>query len=379
MLGSIVGIDIGTSAIRAVHVRRASRSHPRVTRVGEISLPPGTLVNGELRNPDIVAEAIRRLWKKAHFQSRAVALGIGNQQTLVRRIDLLTDGDPSRLKAVLGEQMDGTLPVHVDELVLDGYPMGEFIAKTGEIRVDTFVVGALAAAAENMYATVRQAKLRPMRLDHAGFALVRAAVTTFGDPQKVPGEPADRVEHLCEVVVDIGAQAIIVAIHHGGRPALIRTITGGGESITRALVDHLGTTFTQAEYLKSVLGIAPVTPADMEAISARLVGMQLDPSLIQMAQQIINLMASSLLQGIRETVEFYLASDPYASGVLRVVLAGGGSQLPGLAHRLASELRTDVGPLTPLSTFASTSAKRSRWASLDPRFSLAFGLATEVK
>lgn len=379
MFNSIVGVDIGTTAVRAVSVRKGAKGKPTITRIGEIGLPVGALVNGELRDPDVVAEALKRLWRKSHFPTRAVAVGIGNQQTLVRRADVLAAGDPNALKEILDEALDGNLPVPTDELVLDGYPMGEFVAKSGNIEIDTFVVGALAAASENIYATLRDAKLRPMRLDHSGFALIRGAVTNYGSPSSVPGQAADEVEHPCEIVVDIGAQTIIVAIHHLGRPALIRSIPGGGESITRALNDQLGIPREQAEYVKQCLGIASVTPENTAAVAERFHSLGLAPDSIATAQHVINMMASALLQNVRETAEFYLASDPYVSGVLRLILAGGGSQLPGLSQRLAAELRTDVGPMTPLATFASSSAKKTRWGRLDPRFSLAFGLALGVK
>lgn len=377
---SVVGVDIGTSGVRAVHVSRGSRGKVKVSRVGAVTLPPGALINGELRDPSAVGLALKQLWKRSHFATRAVALGLGNNQTIVRRADILFDGDLSHIKELLSEQMTGELPVDPSELVLDGYPMAEFVDKQGDIRMDTFVVGAIAAASENLYAAVREAHLRPTRMDHAGFALIRAAVTTFGDPSKVPGEEIDDVERNCEVVVDMGAQSILVAIHHNGRPALIRAIQGGGESVTRALVDHLGVTESQAESIKAILGIAPVTRENADALRVQLASAGLeDPALIQMAQQVINLMASTLLQRVRETVQFYLASDPNVAAVDRLILSGGASKMPGLAPRLAAELRTDTGFLTPLSAFAANKSKSTRWASLDPQFSLAFGLALDVK
>ena len=144
-------------------------------------------------------------------------------------------------------------------------------------------------------------------------------------------------------------------------------------------MDQLGLTFDQAEYVKSVLGISPVAAESNDGGVGTLKSLGLDTTTISIAQNVINLMASSLLQGIRETVEFYLASDPHVAGVLRVVLAGGGSQLPGISQRIAAELRTDVGPLTPLGALASSKSRADRWRSLDPRFSLAFGLALGVK
>lgn len=376
---SLIGVDIGTSGARAVHVRQGSRGKIQVARVGAVTLPPGALVNGEMRDTAAVAVALKQLWKRSKFRTRAVCLGLGNTQTFVRRADILFDGELSHLRGLLSEQLSGEMSADADELVFDGYPMYEFVDKSGDVKMDTFVVGALSAASENLYAASREAKLRPSRIDHSAFALIRASVVTFGEPGKVPGPEIDDTERSCEVVVDLGAQSILIAIHHEGRPALIRHIQGGGESITRALMDHLGLSFEQAETVKAVLGIAPVARENAEQTFARVAEAGLDPSLIQNAQQVINLMASALLQRVRETTEFYLASDSNILGVERLILSGGASRLPGLADRLAAELRTDVGYLSPLQAFAPNKGKGARWGHLDPEFSLAFGLALDVK
>src|SRR2546421_4646018 len=81
-----VGLDVGTSAVRAVELV-LGREQVTLTRFGQVALPPGAVRGGEVVDAPAVSSAIRRLWREAGVRSRTVGLGVGNQRGVVRQAD----------------------------------------------------------------------------------------------------------------------------------------------------------------------------------------------------------------------------------------------------------------------------------------------------
>ena len=71
-----VGVEIGTSAVRAVEVRSTAVG-PEVVRFGQVALRAGTVRDGEVVDGAAVAEALKRLWADAGFKAKDVVIGSG--------------------------------------------------------------------------------------------------------------------------------------------------------------------------------------------------------------------------------------------------------------------------------------------------------------
>jgi len=85
-----VGLDIGTSAVRAAEID-TSKSHPVLLTYGQVGLPPGSLVDGEIRDTTSVSEALEKLWKNGQFGGTSVIVGIAGLRAITREIDLIEE------------------------------------------------------------------------------------------------------------------------------------------------------------------------------------------------------------------------------------------------------------------------------------------------
>lgn len=370
MFRSTIGVDVGSTGVRACQVS-SSRGRPKITHAAEVKLERGVVVGGEVREVEGLTSALNELWKVGKFSSKSVIVGMAGQQTLVRQVDL--PWEPADVfREALPLRVSQDLPVDPMEMTLDYYPLTEF--QRGQALMQrALIVAAMNAGVENAADALVAAKLKVTRADFSPFALIRSAVHTAGDGSNVPGAPADGEERPCEVVIDVGGQVTIVAIHDQGRPLFVRLVSAGADSVTRALADHLQIRAETADALKRSLGIQGV---GMEQMSPDLAA-QIPANAVPVAQQVVNLMAGSLVQVVRESVEYFLAASPNTTGVSRVLLSGGGALLGGYADRVASELRAPVALLAPMNAFAVGRAKKN--VALDPRMNLAFGLAMEVR
>src|SRR5437773_8739906 len=107
MAKTLVGLDIGSTAVRAAEV--ASGDVPVLARAAQVPLPPGAVENGEVRQPDVVSEALKELWGRSRIRSRQVRMGVGNQRVVVREIALPWLPE-KELRASLGFQVQESSP-----------------------------------------------------------------------------------------------------------------------------------------------------------------------------------------------------------------------------------------------------------------------------
>src|ERR1019366_10623236 len=83
----VVGLDIGTSAVRAAELEFGSGA-PKLVAFGQVGLPPGAIVDGEVQDLSAVSDAIERLWQNGKFQSKSVVVGIAGLRAITREVDL---------------------------------------------------------------------------------------------------------------------------------------------------------------------------------------------------------------------------------------------------------------------------------------------------
>jgi type IV pilus assembly protein PilM len=331
MASTVVGLDIGSSGVRAAEFKVGARG-ACLRRFATTPLPPGAVRAGVIADVPAVAEALRELWSKGRFSTKEVTFGIANDGVLVRQMDLAWM-PPADFRKALRYQVADALPVSVDEANLDYHLLDE-ITVPGEDEGQTrrmarvLLVAAAREMVDGFVEAVRSAGLRARRADLLPFALIQAAR---------PGSDLHT-----EAIVDIGADTVSVVVHQGGQPRFVRMITGlGGDTITRALQDRYDWSWEDAERTKIVVGLPPTEgPAGAETDQDR-------PE--HPAQHVVAERVADLLAEVRATLNFFLDSDSAEADTLaRVVLAGSGSRLGGLAEVMALGLGVPVEPLEVL-------------------------------
>jgi type IV pilus assembly protein PilM len=335
-----IGLDIGSTAVRAAELSLGD--NPSVIRVAQVPLPAGAVDNGEVREPEAVSEALHQLWDAGGFKTRKVWLGVGNQRVVVREISLPYLPE-KELRSSLGFQVQEFIPMSVDDAVLDFDTMGEFEAE-GRKMVSILLVAAQRTMVDKVVQAALGAKIEPVGLDLIPFALVRAVGTSdAGMDLEQTGD---------EAIVDIGAHVTNIVVHARGETRFVRILPSGGRDITLAISHSLGIDDEIAERLKrgedvgqiemgapeSVGGDADVGPetaggAPIEPDPGSTTGARATPDPEQV-RQIAMRRASSLIDEIRSSLEFYAAQSQGGPGLSRVLVSGGGSKLPGFLELL---------------------------------------------
>ena len=84
---SLVGLDIGSSAVKAVELRR-SGDRCGLVAAGVETLPHETVIDGTIADGGAVSDAIRRLWNRLNFKTKNVAVSLSGHAVIVKKIAL---------------------------------------------------------------------------------------------------------------------------------------------------------------------------------------------------------------------------------------------------------------------------------------------------
>ena len=342
-----VGLDIGSSAVRAVQVTLGGRGPSTLDRLGQVVLPPGAVRDGEIVDAGPVVEALRTLWTRYGFKNRHVYLGVANQQVVVRQIDLPYLPD-EELRRSLEFQAQDAIPIPIDQAILDFHTLEHFENEQGERFSRILLVAAQRQMVDSMLEVVTGAKLEPVGLDLDAFAMLRSLA-----PEGVLDDRDG------EMLIDVGASVTNIVVHENGIPRFVRILLMGGGSITDSLMSAMSIEHEEAEDLKARTGLSDEYGFDDDD-----------------AARLITERALRFVDEIRGSLDYYSAQTDSVP-VRRAILSGGASQLPNLRERLSETLRMPVDRGHPMQDLkiGNVGLASEQLIEAEPYLTVAIGLA----
>jgi type IV pilus assembly protein PilM len=340
----VVGLDVGTTAVRAAELS-ARRGEIVLERFGQIALPPGAVIDGEVAQPEVVAGALKELWKRVRYSTKQVVVGVANQRVVVRLTDLPAMPE-AELRASLRYQVQEYIPIPVDEAELDVNILGEHEETNGQRMMRVLLVAAQKDMVAGLVDAIDKAGLDPVGVDLTPFALLRALAP----------EGAQVYPEAGEALVDVGARVTNIVVHEAGVPRFIRILLMGGHDVTEALATALSMDPERAEMTKFEVGSGAV----VDQAAAGVVSQKLD----------------TFAEEVRGSLDFFRAQSG-ALPIARVLVTGGGSRLGQLVERLGRVLNLPVEPAHVLGhvRLGRLGLRPEQLAELDPVAPIPVGLA----
>ncbi len=338
----VVGLDIGTSAVRAAELDMG-RGIPALVAFGQVGLPPGTVVDGEVRDISAISDAIGRLWQNGKFTSKSVVVGIAGLRAITRELDLPYVPD-DEVDSAVRFQSEEVIPFPPDKTILSAQVLADYKMPDGSTARRVLVAAAHNELVEGVVAAVEGAGLHVEGVDLVSSALVRALV----DRAHLSESP--------EAIVSVGAGLTVVVVHQRGMPQFVRTIGTGGNASSAAIASALDLPLVDAESVKRRLGEhLPQVEAAERAVQ---------PSIFEIVTE------------IRNSIQ-YFATLPGREPIARVLVTGGGSRLRGLIEQLRTQVRIPVEAVSPLARLdlSSLDLNPEQALSIDPVLAAPIGLA----
>src|SRR3954470_20500790 len=143
-----------------------------VQRAAAADLPLGAVRDGEVLDSEALGSALKRLFAE-HRLPRRVRVGIANQRTIMRTIDLPPLERDAEIEAAVRMHAPDHIAMPLDQAVLDFQVLGLVDTPEGP-RMRVVVVATDRESVERLLEAIRRAGLRAEGLDLSAFALIRA-------------------------------------------------------------------------------------------------------------------------------------------------------------------------------------------------------------
>ena len=320
----LVGLKIGASQIAAAQV--VNRGGPRIVRMARMPLQRGVVVGGELREPEELATALKTFFKKNKLPRTNVRLGISNNRIGVRTFDITGIDDPQQLANAVRFRAQETLPIPLDEAVLDHRILDDWVGADGVRVCRVLLVVAHRELVERYVGACRKAGLKLVGIDLEAFALLRA----LNDPEQPPGEDA------AVVCVSIGHDRSTLAVSDGRVCEFTRVLAWGGSALDGALARVLDLTPSAVVPIKHALSLSD------EGEAAGLDARHADEARRAMVAE-LQTFARELVASLR----FY-QEQPKSLGIVEILVTGGAATCGGLAAELERLIGIPVRVADPL-------------------------------
>jgi type IV pilus assembly protein PilM len=314
---AVVGLDIEPGFVAAVQARASAGEGLAIERAATLPLGPGIVREGEVADPEALAEVLRELFRQ-HKLGRRVRIGVANQRIVVRTVDLPPLEDAKEVAAAVRFHAQDHIPMPLDQAVLEHQSLGLVDTAEGR-RTRVVLVAARRDMVERLHAAARQAGLRPDGIDLAAFAMIRALHR--GDA----GGGAT-------LYVSIGGVTNL-ALAEGTTCVFTRVAPGGVEALAAELAERRGLTLEHArQWLVHVGLLEPV-----EAVAG-------EAEIVAEARSVLVEGVRRIADEVRNSLDFYRAQAG-ALAAERAVVTGPAVAIPGFCEQLgaAIALPVDVG------------------------------------
>jgi type IV pilus assembly protein PilM len=308
---SMVGVDIGSSSVKAVELQGKNGDFQLVS-LGYEGLQPDSVVDGQIMELNAVSSAIGNIFTEHKIKTTKVAAGVNGHSVIVKNIVLpqMTDDE---LQESFAWHAEEHIPFDISDVNLDYH-----VTDSTPEAIHVLLAACKRDKVANLKQAIQLAGKQPAVIDVDAFALQNCYELNY-DPQ--PGQVV--------ALLNIGASTTNINILNGNRSVFTRDATFGGNQYTSLLQKELGLTFDQAEQVKR--------------------GMPLPESIEQRdIQPIVDTVSDILALEIQKTMDFYRATvEDGEEAVQQILVSGGGSKLRGLVEFLASRFEVTVEVFDP--------------------------------
>ena len=357
----VVGLDIQPGFVAAVRAR--VNGSIMAERAATLPLPADTVRDGEVMDQDALGETLRELFAGTRLGKR-VRVGVANQRTVLRTLELPPVTDHKELAAAVRFQAQEQVPMPLSNAVLDFHPLGIVDTPAGP-RQRVVLVAAQRDMVERLLQAVRQAGLNAEGVDLSAFALIRSLYRP----------DADQVGRILYLNVD---GLTNLAIAEGPICRFTRVVGSGLEGMAVELAERRSIPLVDARGLLAAVDLrapahaeeprAVVAEEPVEAPNARAEGEEPEDADVEPADEqdmsyeeltaveapasadsgsdadVLSVVESGIrdISGeVRNSLDFHRSQEG-GGEVSHVVLSGSVQDIPGFAEALESALGVPV-------------------------------------
>lgn len=301
-MGISLGLDIGSHSIKLVELARDGKNLKLLT-AGSILAPAKSATANLTADLEALAVVIKKLINDTGCKSRNVNIALPEAEVFTRVIEMPSLSS-RELASALQWEAEQYIPLPLSEVNLD-YSILRDVKTTGINKMDVLLVACPKTLLERYLKFLELAGLFVDNVETEIIAVTRALNPTL---TRLPAA----------LIVSLGAQTTDLAIIRAGVLNSIRSVSAGGNAVSRALSQTLGLELGQAEEFKKTYGLEKD---------------KMEGKIVAAAFPVINIIISEIARAIG----FYQEKHP--GEILKtLILTGGTAKTPGLVKYLVEQI-----------------------------------------
>ncbi len=340
-LAQAIGLDIGTSAVKVVQLRR-EKNKIILDTYGEVALGPyGGLKIGQSAHlgEEKLLEAIKDLFKEAKVTARDTVVAIDPQGAYVSLVHVPKVPD-EQLRTMMPLEARKYIPIPLTDVQMDWWHVPETVKFGNDEKVANVVLAAVNNSTLITYdSLVKKLDLRNVEYEIHGYSLLRSS------PPHT---------HSMVMYVDIGAQSTTLSLVYQGIVLDMHVITRGSQDSTMQLSKALSITVDTAEESKRVFGYK---------------GDEANPYL----KDILELSSYPLFGEVARLSLMY--ERKYNQTIEGIILTGGGSRVPGMITTYSKTVHIAGRIVTPFEQVIVPEFLTEMMERVGPSYAVALGCA----
>lgn len=339
---SVIGVDVGSSSLKVVQLRRQGGTAVLET-YGELALGPyaGAEVGQATNLPaSKIAETLADLLREANVTTTSSGVSIPFSRSLLTLVELPRREDAAEQKTVIELEARKYIPVPVSEVQLDWFVLPEAIPEGAE---QPQKIKVLLVAVHNDELALLENVVKGANLEASFYE-----IEIFSTIRSVVDEPVKPV-----LVLDIGASATKVYVVERGVVALSHNIPEGGQDVTRTISSAHNMPVKRAEALKKEHGFQIAHDT--------------------YTRETIELVFSRIFEEAKRALTQY--ETAHQKSVAEIILTGGGGVTKELVGYAQSFFSISVKIADPFGKTQAPAFMRPVLEQIGPEFAVAVGLA----
>ncbi len=309
----VVGLDIGSSAVKLVELKERKAGEFALQRLGVEPLSPEAIVDGSIMDSSLVVDAIHKLNDHTKVKGTQYATSLSGHSVIIKKIQLPAVSQEELAESIQWEA-EQYIPFDINDVRLDYVVLSE--GEPGRDTMEVLLVAVKRDKVNDYVSVISQTGKTPALVDVDAFAVQNAYEINYDlDPRKVVA------------LINTGASVTNINILARGSTVFWRDISFGGNQFTEALQREFNLSFDQAESLKR--------------------GQQVDRYTLSDARAVLDTVSNELAGEIRKTFDFFSATSSEGA-VDELVVAGGCSLTPNLLQVLRERFEVPTELMNPL-------------------------------
>jgi type IV pilus assembly protein PilM len=336
----VVGVDIGSSAVKLVQLREAKGGY-QLQKIGLLPLPPEAIVDNTLMDSSSIVETIKNLLHTLDIKVKEAVCSISGNAVIIRKISLPVM-PVEELEDQIHWEAEQYIPFDINDVNVDFQILSA--DEQDPSKMNVLLVASKKDIINDYLAVFAEAGLKLVVVDVDSFAVQNAYESNYDpDPNEVVA------------LVNVGASIMNLNIVRGGVSLFTRDVQMGGNLYTEEIQKQFGLNSEDAEQMK----LAAAASDD-----ARL-------------QEIVQRVNDTIALEMRRSLDFY-NSTAGEGRIAKVYLSGGGAKTAQLVESVQQRLSLPVELLDPFrKVTASEKAFDPEYLKgIAPMATVAVGLAT---